>query len=275
MTQASRHDAWQAGDSYDLYMGRWSRQIAPRFLAWLDPEAGLDWLEVGCGTGALSAAIVAHCNPKSLISIDPSEGFLAKARTNLPDARVEFQLGDAQALQLKTASRDIIVSALVLNFVPDKEKALAEMKRVARIGARVAFYVWDYPGGGVEFMRAFWTAATTLDRDAVDLTEDRRFPFCTPEGLTDLAKRAGLASVDYTSIEMPAIFKDFEDYWHPFTLGAGPAPGYCMSLDPQARQRLKEKLHDSLPRGEDGSITLKTRAWAVKATVLQPASSVN
>jgi SAM-dependent methyltransferase len=267
MTQASRHDAWQAGDSYDLYMGRWSRQIAPRFLDWLDPEGGLDWLEVGCGTGALSAAILARCNPKSLISIDPSEGFLTKARVNVSDARATFQAGDAQSLTVETGSRDMIVSALVLNFVPDKEKALAEMKRVARTGATVAYYVWDYPGGGVEFMRAFWEAATTLDRNAADLTEDRRFPFCTPDGLTDLAKRAGLASVDYTKIEMPAVFKNFEDYWRPFTLGAGPAPGYCMSLDPQARQRLKEKLHDSLPCSEDGSILLRTRAWAVKAMV--------
>lgn len=267
MTQTSRHDAWQAGDSYDQYMGRWSRQIAPRFLEWLDAPDGLDWLEVGCGTGALSAAILARCNPKSLVSIDPSEGFVTKARANVPDRRADFQVGDAQALTAETASKHVIVSALVLNFVPDKEKALAEMKRVGRTGATVGFYVWDYPGGGVEFMRAFWTAATALDPNALDLTEDRRFPFCTPDGLADLAKRAGLASVDCAPIEMLSVFKDFQDYWHPFTLGAGPAPGYCMSLDPQARQRLKEKLHDSLPRREDGSIPLKTRAWAVKAVV--------
>jgi hypothetical protein len=161
----------------------------------------------------------------------------------------------------------VIVSALVLNFVPDKEKALAEMKRVARPGATVAFYVWDYAGGGVEFMRAFWTAATALDPNAADLKEDRRFPFCTSDGLTDLAKGAGLATVDCIPIEVPTIFRDFEDYWHPFTLGAGPAPGYCMSLDAGKRQQLKENLHDSLPRSEDGTIRLKTRAWAVKAMV--------
>lgn len=268
MSEASRHDAWQAGDSYDFYMGRWSRQIAPRFLGWLDPAERLDWLEVGCGTGALSAAILTACNPKSLIAIDPSEGFLAKARANVTDKRATFQLGDAQALTVETDSRDMIVSALVLNFVPDKEAALAEMKRVARAGATVAFYVWDYPGGGVGFMRAFWTAATELDPNARDLTEDRRFPFCTPEGLIDLMEKTGLASVGCTQIEMPAVFKDFEDYWHPFTLGAGPAPGYCMSLDPQARQRLKERLNASLPRSEDGSIPLKVRAWAVKAKVV-------
>ena len=265
MTETSRHDSWQAGENYDTYMGRWSRQIAPRFLDWLNPPCGLEWLEVGCGTGALSAAILDQCKPKSLISIDPSEGFLSKARSNVPDRRADFQVGDAQALTLEDQSRDIAVSALVLNFVPDRQKALAEMKRVLRPGRTVTFYVWDYPGGGVEFMRAFWNAATALDPDARDLTEDKRFPYCTAEGLADLAIKAGLNSVDHTAIEVPTVFKDFDDYWRPFTLGAGPAPGYCASLSPDARERLKEKLHQSLPRAEDGSIPLRTRAWAIRA----------
>lgn len=267
MTQSSLHDAWQAGDSYDSYMGRWSRQIAPRFLDWLDVPDGLDWLEVGCGTGALSAAILVRCNPESLVAIDPSDAFVRTARANVPDGRAKFEVGDAQALTSAMPSRDVIVSALMLNFVPDKEKALAEMRRVARVGATIGFYVWDYPGGGVEFMSEFWNAATALDSAALELAEDRRFPFCTPDGLTDLAKRAGLVSVECTPIEMPTVFKDFEDYWHPFTLGVGPAPGYCMSLDPEARRQLKDNLHDSLPRSEDGSIPLKMRAWAIKAAV--------
>jgi SAM-dependent methyltransferase len=265
MAGSSRHDAWQAGDSYDAYMGRWSRQVAPRFLDWLGAPAGLEWLEVGCGTGALSAAILAQGKPKELIGIDPSDGFVAKARANMPDARAAFQVGDAQALTLETASRDIVVSALMLNFVPDREKALAEMKRVTRPGGTVAFYVWDYPGGGVAFMRAFWKAASALDPAAADLTEDRRFPFCTRDGLVDLATRAGLPPVDSTAMEVPTVFKDFEDYWRPFTLGAGPAPGYCMSLAPDARQRLKDALGAGLPRRKDGSIAMKARAWAVKA----------
>jgi ubiquinone/menaquinone biosynthesis C-methylase UbiE len=127
MDQTSRHDDWQIGDSYDLYMGRWSRQVAPRFLEWLDAPVGSEWLEIGCGTGALSATILARGHPKSLISIDPSEGFIAKARANVPDARAEFQVGDAQALAAETASKDVVVSALVLNFIPDKARALAEM----------------------------------------------------------------------------------------------------------------------------------------------------
>ena len=265
MTDTSRHDTWQAGDSYEAYMGRWSRQVAPRFLDWLGAPGGLHWLDVGCGTGALSAAILARGDPASLISIDASEGFTAKARVSLPDSRVEFRVGDAQALDLDTASRDVVVSALMLNFVPDRERALAEMKRVARPGGRIGFYVWDYPGGGIAFMRAFWEAAVALDPAARDLTEDKRFPFCTPEGLTALAARAGLASPECAPIEAPTVFRDFDDYWRPFTLGAGPAPGYCVSLAPDARERLRQRLSDTLPRRADGTIAFTARAWAVKA----------
>jgi SAM-dependent methyltransferase len=265
MAEASRHDAWQAGDSYDIYMGRWSRQIAPEFLDWLDLSNGLDWLEIGCGTGALSAAILQRWKPTSLLSIDPSEGFIATARRNVTDSRASFEVGDAQALDVESASKDVVVSALAVNFIPDRQKGLAEMKRVTRQGGTIAFYVWDYPGGGVQFMREFWKAATALDPAASDLAEVKRFPFCTPEGLTDLVKQAGLVSVEHRAIEQPAVFKDFDDYWRPFTLGAGPAPGYCVKLDPEARERLRVKLSDTLPRAEDGSIKLKLRAWAVQA----------
>lgn len=267
MPETTRHDAWQAGDSYDLYMGRWSRKVAPKFLDWFAAPGQMDWLEVGCGTGALSGAILSQSAPKSLLAIDQSDGFLAKARANVADVRAEFRVGDAQSLPAEDASRDVIVSGLVLNFVPDRQRALAEMQRVARPGARIGFYVWDYPGGGMEFMRAFWTAATALDPNARDLTEDKRFPFCTPEGLTNLAKEAGFRSIECAPIEVATVFQNFDDFWHPFTLGAGPAPGYCMSLPPEARERLRAKLEDSLPRQDGGAIPLKARAWAVKAMV--------
>lgn len=264
MSPASRHDAWQTGDSYDTYMGRWSRQIAPRFIEWLEPENDLDWLDVGCGTGVLTTRILSDTNPKSLVSVDPSEGFLETASSNIVDARVEFKIGDGEALQIPSDTRDFVVSGLVLNFIPDRHKALREMQRVARQKASVAFYVWDYPGGGVEFMRAFWTAATALDASARDLTEDRRFPFCTLDGLTDLAHQAGLSHVEATKIEVPTRFQSFDDLWHPFTLGAGPAPGYCANLKTAEREKLREKLEESLPTAEDGSIPLKARAWAIR-----------
>jgi SAM-dependent methyltransferase len=244
-------------------MGRWSGTTAPPFLDWLAAPVGLDWLEVGFGTGALSAVILAQCNPKSLIAIDPSEGFIATARAHVRDTRAEFRVGDAQALPVESASRDVIASALVLNFIPDRLRALSEMKRVARAGATIGFYVWDYPGGGLEFTRAFWQAAIALDPSARDLTG--HFPFCTREGLVNLAEDAGLAAVVSTAIEVLTVFKDFEDFWHPFTLGAGPAPGYCMSLSPKAREGLRERLQNDLPREEDGSIPLRARAWAIKA----------
>jgi SAM-dependent methyltransferase len=267
MRAATRHDSWQSGDSYDGYMGRWSRRIAPRFLDWLDPPNGLDWLEIGCGTGALSAEIIAECAPRDLIAIDPSEGFLAKAREAVPDTRADFRIGDAQALAIEGGSRDVVVSGLVLNFVPDRPQALAEMVRVTRPGGTVAFYVWDYPGGGLEFLRAFWRAASALDPAAGDLTEDRRFPFCTADALAALTANAGLAGVRHGLIVVPTIFDSFDDFWRPFTLGTGPAPGYCMSLAAEAREQLRQLLDDTLPRRDDGSIALAARAWAVRGEV--------
>lgn len=141
------------------------------------------------------------------------------------------------------------------------------MQRVVRPGGRIGAYVWDYPSGGVEFMNAFWKAAISLDSRAADLKEDKRFPNCTQYGLTRLMTDAGLSQVESVAIEVPTVFRDFDDYWRPFTLGAGPAPGYCVSLAPEAREQLKTTLSERLPRQQDGSIHLKTRAWALKAMV--------
>jgi SAM-dependent methyltransferase len=265
MAEGSRHDAWRAGESYDAYMGRWSRLIAPAFLDRLGAGEGLDWLDVGCGTGAPTEAILARGQPRSVLGIDPSEGFVARAEERLRDPRAAFRVADARDIPLEPASRDAVVSALVLNFVPEREKALAEMRRVARPGGRVGFYVWDYPGRGLQFVRAFWEAATALDPGAADLGEDRRFPFCEPSALRELATGVGLRSVACEAIETPTVFRDFDDLWRPFTLGAGPAPGYCASLDPAARDRLREALRARLPVRGDGAIALAARAWAVTA----------
>jgi SAM-dependent methyltransferase len=265
MIGTARHDAWQSGANYDAFMGRWSRRIAPLFLERLDAPEGLDWLDVGCGTGALSEAVLARCRPESVIGFDPSDDFVARAVEMLRDPRATFRVGDAQDLPVESFSRDIVVSGLVLNFVPDRAKALAEMKRVTRPGGRVGFYVWDYPGGGMEFLRAFWDAATELDPGAAELAEGRRFADCEPAALTGLATAAGLTSIRCEHIETPALFRDFDDFWLPFTRGAGPAPGYCASLDPEARDRLREALSARLPYGDDGTIALKLRAWAVRA----------
>lgn len=260
----SRHDAWAAGDAYDQYMGRWSRKIAPLFLDWLKAPRGVRWLDVGCGTGALSAAILDRCEPDSVRGVDPSDGFVAQARANVPDPRAQFSVGDAQALDVPDASADIAVAALMLNFVSDRQTALREFRRATRRGGVVAFYVWDYPGGGVEFMHAFWMAASALDPAAKELAEDVRFPFCTEEGMRALAIESGLNDVEAAPLEAASVFANFDDFWRPFTLGVGPAPGYCAALKPEAREWLRQRLDETLPRTADGAIALKLRAWAIK-----------
>jgi len=270
--ETTRHDAWQAGDSYEAYMGRWSRRVAPLFLDWLGAPAGGAWLELGCGSGALTAAIVERAAPAGLLALDPSEGFVATARKQVADPRAAFRVGDAQRLDLPDGSCDVVVSGLVLNFIPDRVKALAEMRRVARPGAVIGFYVWDYPasdsGGGMQMMRTFWTAAAALDPAAAELTEDKRFPFCTPPGLAALAREAGLGPVETAALEIATRFRDFDDYWRPFTLGTGPAPGYAASLAPEAREALRRRLAETLPRARDNAIPLTARAWAMKAIVV-------
>ena len=167
--------------------------MTPRFLDWLAPGPQLDWLDVGCGTDALSDQILARSDAAKLIGIYPSDGFIAQARKNVPDPHAEFRIGDAQNLILGVANLDVATSALALNFVQDPIKALSEMKRVIRPDGVVAFYIWDYPGGGVEFMHLFWTAATALDPDVRDRVKSARFPFCTREGLLEMMVEAGVS----------------------------------------------------------------------------------
>jgi SAM-dependent methyltransferase len=242
-------------------MGRWSRQVAQRYLDWLAAPKDAAWLDLGCGTGALTQAILARCAPRSVVAIDPSEGFIAHARAATHDSRARFEVGDAQKLSLPDASVDVVASALALNFVPDKPAALRELARVVRPGGLRSFYVWDYPGGGIGFIRTFWNAAVTLDPKAAELGEGTRFPYCTPEGLSALCAEAGWPPVTIVPIEIETRFPTFEDYWQPFTLGTGPAPGYCVSLEDDHRARLKSLLLQQLGAGQ---ITFTARAWAVK-----------
>lgn len=256
--------AWNSGESYDLYMGRWSRLVAARFLAWLGPPRGASWLEVGCGTGALSRTILTEADPASLLCVEPSEGFLAHVRTTLRDPRVRFERGSAEALPIDSASLDVVASGLVLNFVPDRERALREMQRVLRPGGLVGFYVWDYPNGGMGFIDAFWKAAAAIG--IAEAAEAQRFPFCTRDGLLDLCHASGLRAAACTQIQVLTEFPSFEAFWHPFTLGTGPAPAFCMNLPEERRAILKARLARDL--GTDGTIRLPARAWAVKAAAV-------
>lgn len=258
-------DTWESGDPYEQYVGRWSRRLAPPFLDWLCVPAGRRWLDVGCGTGALSAAILERCSPSSVTAVEPSQGFRAIADRQLA-GRVLVHGGTATQIPLADGCIDATVSGLVLNFLADQRAALAEMARVSVPGGTIAAYVWDYTGR-MDMMRVFWDAAVELDADAAALHEGARFPSCNPRGLTDLFTRAGLQAVQVTAIDIAMHFASFDEFWQPFLGGQGPAPAYAMALDEGARTRLRERIRDRLPRQADGSTSLAARAWAVRATV--------
>jgi SAM-dependent methyltransferase len=227
---------------------------------------GSRWLDVGCGTGALTQEIVEHAAPREVVGIDPSASYVAFARDRLNDARARFEVGDAQALQAPPATYDVAVAGLVLNFVPQPEKAVAEMARVVRPGGTVAAYVWDY-AEGMQMMRHFWDAAGALDPRAQELDEGKRFPLCKPEPLRRLFRTAGLEEVEVDAIEVPTDFQDFDDYWSPFLGGQAPAPSYAMSLSEEHRAALREQIRANLPTDQEGGIHLIARAWAVRGGV--------
>ncbi|MBI4205020.1 MAG: class I SAM-dependent methyltransferase [Betaproteobacteria bacterium] len=260
---SERKDVWAAGKLYEPYVGRWSRLVAKEFLAWLEVPAHGDWLDVGCGTGALTETIIRMAEPRSVKGIDASDGFIQHSKAHVADPRATFETADARSLPLDSGSRDAAVSGLVLNFVPQPERAVAEMARVVRPGTVVAAYVWDY-AGKMELMRYFWDVAVALDPAALDLDEGRRFPLCQPAALTELFMGAGLREVEVRAIDVPTRFRDFDDYWAPFLGGQGPAPGYAMSLSEERRVALRDRIRANLPIASDGSIGLVARAWGVR-----------
>jgi SAM-dependent methyltransferase len=256
-------ETWSSGDAYEPYMGRWSQLASREFVAWLAAPAGLRWLDVGCGTGALTETIVACCSPSAVVGVEPSASFLAYARERITDPRVTFHAGDAQALPVRDAEHDVVVAGLVLNFVPDRARAVAEMRRAVAPGGMAAAYVWDY-AGEMQLIRHFWEAAAALDPAALQLDEGRRFPIARPAPLVELFEGAGLKDVRILAIDVPTVFKDFDDYWSPFLGGRAPAPAYCTSLSEERRAALRERLRSTVPIQPDGSIRLIARAWAVR-----------
>jgi SAM-dependent methyltransferase len=207
-----------------------------------------------------------------VLGVDPSEAYLAAARRAAAGQPFVTAVGSATAIPAGHGEFDRVVSALVLNFVPQPEAALAEMRRITRPGGLVGAYVWDY-AEGMELIRAFWDAAIALDPAAAGLDEGPRFPVCRPEPLGTLFGAAGLTDVDVAGIEVPTVFADFDDLWLPFLGGQGPAPGYCVALADDHRAALREQLRGMLAPRPDGSIALRARAWAARGSVPEHGSS--
>lgn len=259
-------DGWAAASTYEEFMGRWSRRLAPRFVSWLGIARNLHWLDVGCGTGSLANAICAHADPASVLGCDPSEPFIEFAREHTTDSRVAFVAAGVGSLPRLPGGYGSVSSLLALNFFPDAEAAVRELRAVAAPQGTVSACVWDY-AEGMELLRYFWAAAKALDATAREVDEGKRFPLCRPDALTELFRRGGLDHVRCEAIEIPTPFASFDDYWQPLLGATGPAPSYVASLDPDRRAALARRLEESLPRGPGGTLALSARAWAVRGTV--------
>lgn len=258
-------DQWAAGSTYESFMGRWSRFLAHRFVAWLQIPHGVDWLDVGCGTGALADAICSDADPTAVVGCDPATPLVEFAREHHRDARLSFVAAGVERLPRRPGGYGSVTSLLALNFFPDPEAAIREMRSVAAPHATISASVWDY-GEGMQFLRHFWNAAAEVDSSARELDEGRRFPLCRRDALTTLFRTGGLRAVQCDPIEIPTVFAGFADYWQPLLGGTGPAPSYVASLDPERRALLERTLEGMLRPEADGTIALVARAWAVRGT---------
>lgn len=254
-------DRWDGGTDYDVFMGRWSRLVARRFVDDLGLAPGLRWLDVGCGTGALLEAVIDRARPSSVWGVDTSEEFIAAAGLHL-GGKASVRVADGEDLPFDDEDFDVVVSGLTLNFIPDPLAAVTEWRRVTRQGGVVSAYVWDY-AEGIEFLRRFWDLAIELNPEATQLDEALRFSMCRPDRLVALFRAAGLRSVEEGVVEVETEFTDFDDYWSPFLLGQGPAPSYVASLDGNSRERLEDRLRNTIVPGSTGTIRLMARAWTV------------
>ena len=264
--RAALTGSWADATRYEAYVGRWSRPVARRFVGGLAVPPGRRWLDVGCGTGVLTGTVLQLAEPAEVRGLDRSPQFLRHAAAHLPDPRVSFHRGDAAALPVEDGSVDVVVSGLVLNFLPDPAAAVAAWRRAAAPGGTVAAYVWDY-AGGMQLIRSFWAAAAAVDPAGAALDEGARFPICAPGPLQDLFAGAGLGDVVTGAVEVPTVFADLDDLWTPFLGGTGHAPAYLATRTDDVRDAVREELRRTLPVRGDGSIALTARAWTVRGRV--------
>jgi ubiquinone/menaquinone biosynthesis C-methylase UbiE len=258
-------DIFSDAAAYEIYVGRWSRLVAERFVAWLEVAPNRTWLDVGVGTGVLSQVILHDMSPIKVVGIDSSPAYVDFARQHIRDNRVDFRVGDATNLAFESPAFDVAVSGLVINFVPSPKDAINGMMQAVKQGGIVAAYVWDY-SGGMEMMRHFWDAAIIVDPSAAEMDSGQRFSICDPDQLRALFESVGLDGIEVIPIDVPMRFKNFDDYWLPFLGAQGSVSKYLHGLDDVTRNAIRDQLREQLPTSEDGQIPLVARAWAVKGT---------
>jgi len=252
------------GEIYERLMGRWSRLAGKTFLAWLDTPKNLQWLDVGCGNGAFTEELIAHCAPATVVAIDPSNDQLAYART-LPGAKIaDFRVGDAQELPFSDASFDVATMALVISFLRDPAKAVSEMARVVRPGGWVAAYMWDIPGGGTPVDPIY------VEMESMGMTSVRPSnpAVSRREIMQELWRKTGLDSVETRVIRIPVLYSDFNDFWDSNTAPIGPQGKLIDGMSGSAKEELRARLRRRLSATLDGRIVYESYANAAKGRVL-------
>jgi SAM-dependent methyltransferase len=268
MATASSTFAAADGDGYELQMGRWSRRLAPQFLDFAGTAGAERVLDVGCGTGSLALALAARTPPSELIGIDVSPVYVDYARGRTRDPRLSFQEGDACALPFADGRFDRVLSLLMLHFVPDAGRAVAEMRRVARPGAVVAAAVWDNRGGTVS-TRVFWDTAAALFPAAVaQRARHCTRPMTRPGELAQALRVTGLERIEEACLVTRMDFASFDDLWAPYEGRDGPVAAWVGTLDADDRARLRDAVRSAYLDGEpDGPRSYAALAWAARGVV--------
>lgn len=248
------------GAAYERFMGPWSRAAGSVFLDWLAIPGGRSWLDLGCGTGAFTELLVERAHPGAVVAIDPAPAQIEHARAKPVAQFADFRVADAENLPFDDASFDVAASALVLNFIPDRTRALTEMRRVVRPGGCVAAYVWDFTGE---------LSVTRHMMDALRAIEARIAPIpgaksSRVEALRAMFDEAGLIEVELRAIEVERTYADFDAFWRIFLENPSPASAFIQQLPLAGYDDLRRSVQASLPASADGSITFASRANAVK-----------
>jgi ubiquinone/menaquinone biosynthesis C-methylase UbiE len=247
-----------SADSYDSYMGRYSRMLAPQFADYVGLEPGWRVLDVGCGPGALTSELASRLGAERVAGADPSSGFVSVCAERLPAADIRH--APAEKLPWPDGSFDAVLSQLVVSFLADADAGLGEMHRIVRENGIIAACTWDY-GGEMQMLRTFWDAALALDPAAPD--EAQVMDYIDPSSLRALWLRTGLREVEVVPLVVHVMYTGFDDYWQPFLSGTGPGGHYCVSLDEPHRAALRDECRRRLGI-TGGPFTLIARAWAAR-----------
>lgn len=247
--------------AYERFMGSWTRAVGPLFLQWLQPARHVRWLDVGCGTGIFTQLVVDRCFPEAVVAVDCAQAQIDHARRQHFSERIDFRLADAQALPFANGSFDVVVSALVINFIPDRPRAVSEMRRVSRTGGVVAGYVWDFAAE----RSPSWPMRMGMRKFGMDIADIPGARDTSLDALVNLFEQAGVEQTVSEPIEVANSFADFDSFWQAQTPSYAPTTSMILAMQDADRHNLMETVRAELPTCAEGTIRYSARANAIKA----------